>query len=748
MKWHDRRKKNEFLLIISILLAASLACSLPFLDSDSGDPTGAPEVENFQTKSQEPGAAEDDLRCSRLGYPCTYADTSEEEILRGMALMDLADEVFAQEGNAVAVAERLLEENDIAEMYYDERGVWYRVEGAPPLVFLHPEAFTFGLEEEISQTDPTASKKALFSRSLPNGDVPIGENPPSGDGPIGENPPGEKAEKKALFVNPIVWQFGSTVYDSSRDQLLEHRDYSCPGCVKYLQRDSNARDMINEQTQSAGPSYEQFLGWENYDLIHVFAHGYQFCPGQSVTSSGRPVVSGDRETLPENTAGVIEGTSVEDGECVTTIQTGHYQTQEYLLENPRDVAGIAWFHKPGDEVWGELVTTDFFRERYPGGLDDTILFFTSCQLMRDQSLANTLSGTNTAVFGWTDSVIGGRGKATAKQFFTELIDHGLRASVAYEKTTQSESHAEHSDNWHGAQLKMVLDQGSDPRGREVVIMMQPVFRELLEEKDAVPADGVAGDGENDELFILVQVDGVDENQNLEAFEIHLALDGEELQKTFHPKEKIGDYSYWAYEILPLPFDAADRDTVKMESWVDLPEGGDTRHYLEEIEIASCGWTGTASGSRSGQLEGDILYPSTNITGANVEELTLLANEGYLGPSGEVGSDMPSAAELASLPFSAIFANRSQFPFMLVVPGQAATVMLESSNIGVGQQSSFNMVENSQERFEGTFSASVIDALSQEGYSVQGEMIWHVDSFCSLDVIIELAGNPLPASLAP
>jgi hypothetical protein len=726
MFWMNIPAQKKILLVISLLIIASLACSLPFGE-------GSGDAEEFGTPNDD--NTEINLRCTEMGYPCTFAEAPRDKVERGLDLMDLADEVFSQEGNTIAVAERLLEETDIAEIYYDERGVWYRVEGAPPLIFLHPEAFTYGLENESDLEQTHLTSNVLFS-----------PHQPSGDGPIGENPPGEKVQKKALFVNPVVWQFGSSVFDAARSQLLEYRDYKCADCLEYFRGDIKAYDLIDEEIQSAGPSYEQFLGWKDYDLIHVFAHGYQFCPGTSVTSSGQPVVSGDRETFPENTAGVVEGTNLDEGECVTMIQTGHYQTRDYLLENPRDIPGIAWIHKPGDDIWAEVVTTDFFRSKYPGGLDDAILFFTSCQLMKDESLANTLKGTNTAVFGWTQTVTGSRGKATVKDFFTELIDNGLRASVAYEKTIQSESHTEHSEDWHGAELKMVLDQGSDPRGREVVIMIQPIFRELLEENDALPVDGVAGDGEDDELFILIQVDGVDEDQDIEDFEIHLAMDGEELSKTFKPSEKVGDYSYRAFEIISLPFDAADRDFVELEAWVDLPEGGDTRHFLENIEIAGCGWIGTLSGNKSGELKGEIVYPSTNITTANVEALTLLANQGAFGP-GE-GSGMPSAAEFANLPFNAMLGNRAQFPFMMLIPGQAATVMLDSSSFGAGNDVSFDLRENSEERFEGSFSASVTDMASQSGYSVAGEMIWHVDSLCSLDVILELAANPLPANLVP
>lgn len=721
--------EKRILLVISLLIIASLACSLPFVG-------GGPESTDATRESGDQDARDsifDELRCTQMGYPCTFADTPREKYKRALDLMDLADDIFAQEGNAIAVAERLLEEDDIAEMYYDERGVWYRVDGAPPLIFLHPDSFIYGIDDEASQEQSYQAANVLFS-----------PNQPSGDGPIGENPPGEKVQKNALFVNPIVWQFGSSIYDSARSQLLKYRDYECPGCIKNIPGNTNAKDLINDDNQVAGPSYEQFIGWKDYDLIHVFAHGYQFCPGKSVTSSGLPIVSGDSENYPENTAGVIEGTNLDEGECVTTIQTGHFQTREYLLENPRDVAGIAWAHKPGEDIWRELVTTDFFMNEYPGGLDDTILFFTSCQLLKDESFANAIKGTNTAVFGWTDTVKSERGMAVAQQFFTELIENGLRSSVAYDKTVQSESHTEHSETWYGAELKMVLDQGTDPRGREVVTMIQPIFRNFLEENDALPAEGVAGDGEDDELLIMIQVDGVDEDQNVEDFEVHLALDGEELPETFKPTEKFGDYSYRSIEILPLTFDVADRDFVELEAWVDLPEGGDTRHYLEKIEIAGCGWTGTLSGSKSGSVKGEIVYPSTNITTANVEQLSMLANQGAFGP-GE-GSGMPSLSEFANLPFYGIFGNRAQFPFMLIIPGQGATTMLDNTSFGTGKEATLDLSENSQERFEGNFSVSVTDMASQSGYSIAGDLIWHVDSFCSLDVILELAANPLPAGL--
>ena len=299
MIWKDISNRNKILLAICLLIIASLACSLPFGE-------GSGDEEELGTSSDD--NTEINLRCTEMGYPCTFAEAPRDKVERGLDLMDLADEVFSQEGNAIAVAERLLEETDIAEIYYDERGVWYRVEGAPPLIFLHPEAFIYGLENESDLEQSHLASNVLFS-----------PHQPSGDGPIGENPPGEKVLKKALFVNPVVWQFGSSVFDTVRSQLLEYRDYKCADCLEYLRGDIKAYELIDDETQSVGPSYEQFLGWKDYDLIHVFAHGYQFCPGTSVTSSGQPVVSGDRETFPENTAGVVEGTKLDEGDRKSVV---------------------------------------------------------------------------------------------------------------------------------------------------------------------------------------------------------------------------------------------------------------------------------------------------------------------------------------------------------------------------------------------------------------------------------------------
>lgn len=137
------QKKWQLSMILLILLFLTLACSLPFPGS-GGDDTLFPARETTREAADQSQLAQGDLRCEQVGYPCSYADASQEALERSFSLMDTAEEVFAKEGHALAVAERLQAEEDVVEMFYDERGVWYRVAGAPPMIFLHPEVLTLG----------------------------------------------------------------------------------------------------------------------------------------------------------------------------------------------------------------------------------------------------------------------------------------------------------------------------------------------------------------------------------------------------------------------------------------------------------------------------------------------------------------------------------------------------------------------------------------------------------------------------
>ncbi len=729
--------RRYVILLLVFLLAASLACNLPVLgESSSGNQSElvTEEVSGGDAPISTQRASDDEsLRCDSMGYPCSYADADPERVSRSIEIMGLAQETFTEAGDAVAVAQRLKVEPDVVEMYYDERGVWYRVEGAPPMVFLHPEAFQDN--ESSSYQEGYRKLAARVSRR------PVLPEP---DGPVGENPPGEKARKRALFLAPFAWNFGTDVHDGVNPLLTETRDYRCPDCVTLLDTRSNPEEMVTAENPSAGPSLEQFQKWEEYDLIHVLAHGYQFCPGRSVTTSGKPVVSGDRDDLPENTGGIVEGSEVSEGECVTIIQTGHYRTQEAVRNNPGDAKGVAWAYKPGEQIWGEVVTADFFRAEYPEGLDDTILLFSSCQGLRGDDLAQSLIGTNTAVLGWTDYVFAGsRGEPAAVKFFEELIGNGLRVSKAYEKVIDSAAHTQHREDWYGAQL--VLKKDGDPRGREVVTLVHPATRVDLEDGDTTVTQGVVKDGEEDHLYVAARIDGVDKEQSPEDFEVHVNLNGEERTETFpaDSSKQVGEYSYMAQGAVELPYDVTNQESVKFEAWVELPENGETRHVLQEVKPLGCGWTGSMSGVASGEYKGLIMdyqdVAGSLETGELSELLGGLGDSSGLSGMGELTSALGKIWLLT-------FDRSDQFVGMMAPEmGISSLPTLNTELLGYNTQSlSYQESGSGEKEIMGNFSGNYhglklegTEIKRVEGPTVQGEFVYHPGALCNMEVMMPI-----------
>jgi len=286
-------------------------------------------------------------------------------------------------------------------------------------------------------------------------------------------------------------------------------------------------------------------------------------------------------------------------------------------------------------------------------------------------------------------------------------------------------------------------------GPEIIItLMQPVYRVELQNQDAVPTLGVPGDDEHDEILLLVQIEGIDEGQDPDGIEIRFAINGQELGKTITLQEQVGDQTYWALDLFPMPFDAAEHEFIKLEAWVILPSGREIRHVVDEVELANCGWWASLSGGKSGEIKGGLTFPTATFTGATAEELAQLVRAGYLDPTSEEDSEIPSADEFARAPESYMLGSRQTFPYMQIIPGQAAIAMLDLNVLSFGEQVSVNMVVNDEVRKDGTFSTDLIEMTTFSNFIANGELYWHVDSLCSLDVIIEFGRNPYPESMVP
>jgi len=758
--------KRRFRSFLNLTLAAVILLSACSFGSQEDDlKSGSPGTVTISDSSRT-----FELECEIVGYPCTYDEVDPRVLEESFITLDEAVKLVEAGDDIQSAVDYLEGRQDVVEILSEPEGIRFRLKNGPPLWVINAAAVTIG--SKAPGAAKTTSINLVLGPSSPKYQSGNGD-----DGPIGESEHGVEPYKKALLLSPFFWDFDGDETDVVKFTLEKsHRNYSCDKCEVVVKKNT----VPDKEYDESGEAYEflktfninyevsldDFKSWNDYDLIHVSTHGIQVCEDAicaGMLMTGIFVDVSDYQSALERytpETGVAWGTMAVPG-CGTLEETiKDKETSAQELEE----AVTKWGNKGCDAFqnrYWQLVTPDFFEYHYQnsnGSLNEKMIFLSACESMKDLTLAKALAGENTTVYGWTEAVNAGGGATAAIKFYEYYIREGLRAEKAYENVKDRLINDEDSPvlaryKPKGISIESILppellQQGEEnTRGREIITLMQPIYRVELQEKDAIPTNGVAGDGKNDKLLFLVQIDGIDESQNPDDFVIHLAVDGEELEKTFTPQEKISEYSYWTLDEVQLPFDAADREFIELEAWVELPTGGESRHVLEEVELANCGWTGNLSGSLSGELTGDIVFPSTNLTTVNAEDLAFLAEEGYFGP-GNDGSGMPSASEFTNLPLFAMFGNRSQFPFLMLIPGQGGTVMLDSSSFGIGQQVSFNLLENNQERFEGSFSASVTDMASQSAINIDGEMIWHVDSICSMDVILELAANPLPAGLMP
>ena len=667
-----------------------------------------------------------------------------------------------------AAAEVLRNRGDLAELVYGLEAISFRLEGGPEMWLVNGAALASG--EKGAGTDLASTITLSIGSNAPSFDVF------QDDGPIGESRSGEEPFKKALILSPFWWDFGGDETEELAALIRQaHRNYSCADCevewkhntIRDRGEDESPEQYLLTRTLSLNQevSLTDYASWKDYDLVHLSSHGMQVCDGKickGVIMTGRFVTNPEwtQAGRPDfDVPGVLWGRTAVPG-CASLskeLDTGNLSTQEW------DETYEQWQNKgcaTYTNRWWQFINPDFFKAAYDGhSLDDKLIFLNTCQSMKDLTLAKSLAGDNTTILGWTEVVEVDAASQVSLAFYNLYVTNGIRASVAFQKVKQDLEPIFQSPALRGFRPKGIdietlappefLTEGDDDtRGREIVTLLQPVFRHELKERDAIPAMGIPGDGKPDEVLLLVRVDGIDESQDPGEFVIHFMADGEELSETIRPQEASGEYSYLALGLLELPFDVTKSQFIELESWVELPEGGESRHVLEEVELANCGWSATLSGTRTGEIGGDIALPTSTISTASIEQLSLLAAGGLMGPGQDAGPGLPSTSDLATMPESFMLGNREQYPFMLIIPDRSVSAMFAGNSFAFGDQVTVNKSEDSAIRQLGSFSVNLTELGNQETFNAQGEYRWHKDSLCSIDVILELAANPFPESMIP
>jgi len=349
---------------------------------------------------------------------------------------------------------------------------------------------------------------------------------------------GQGAEvKRALVLSPFKYFFKEFDDGAPVAQQLEAtRGYG--GNVTYRE---------NATKTAATVGIQQFSGWENYDVIHVTGHGRQICDANR---------------------------------CVASILTGDiYSDAADLLQLTE--LGLNTAHVRGTEGKFLALGADYFKKKYPSGLDSKLIFFNACQTYSgvNSELRDALLGPNSVFLGWSDVIESNGSKATALALFQDLSTHGVTAQRAFDGLGDLKFNRH---TFEGVDIEAVLrldsKTSSELRIREVVRLERITGGGELLDDGTVAVVGTANDGVVDMVPYQILVEGIPESQQ-DAAVIQFTVDGHSsTPQTVSAGERVGDTGWRLSGQIPYK-DVEPDQRVEMLATVQLPEGGVSSHRV-------------------------------------------------------------------------------------------------------------------------------------------------------------------------
>jgi hypothetical protein len=505
------------------------------------------------------------LACTEKGFPCDLADVPMDLLETGESL---ADEVLvrleAGEGTE-AILDWLLGQEGMAEAEGDETVTVFRLDGAPPVWILRAASLAHNLQAAAAEAAATVPHLPLgFTALVDAAQAPLsgvattGTSKRPADGSsvpnvvVGDEP----ESKSALVLSPFKYQFGeSDEGESLTDLLVATRGYA--GNVVYKK---------NETPGSQQVTLADFQNWAGFDVVHLSTHGNTKC----------------------NATG-----------CSQLISTGvTYGSIEELLELTTEFQGIGAYQTKieGSTVSAISLGGDFFANKYPGGLENTLIFFSACRSFGNfngqpnSEIADALQGTTSVFLGWSDVTKSSTASSASLAFYGALADDGLEAAAAYRTLgSLGISIGVYKGIEYTSELILGLrPAGGDLRIREIVTLLDPLTAEMLEDGHSVVIDGATDDGVADRLPYRIRVDGVRE-ENTGRFDVHLTVGGgDPLDLSLVANgEKVDEFAWEITGLAELGFDALEGQEVDLRAWADLPDQGISEHA---VSVALTGGT--------------------------------------------------------------------------------------------------------------------------------------------------------------
>jgi hypothetical protein len=237
------------------------------------------------------------------------------------------------------------------------------------------------------------------------------------------------------------------------------------------------------------------------------------------------------------------------------------------------------YAKGQDGVEYEVLDADFFRIHYPAGLKDTLVFLNACQSFGPQAtdMVDAIKGNTSVVFGWSETVDSHDAAAAAVALYKALAERGYPAQVAYDELGSLKVGTAQPPLSAPTLLLAGRTEGGDLRIREVVYLLNPATGQILTPSDLVSIQGAENDGTPDAAPFLVRIDGVKQELSADMM-VHVSIDGKETVPVALTSGQRNDEDQWTLSgIVPLSYDLTQETPVQFRAWVNLHDGGESKH---------------------------------------------------------------------------------------------------------------------------------------------------------------------------
>jgi hypothetical protein len=434
-----------------------------------------------------PPAAEelDALACDELGFPCSWADVSDEAFDASMRLLDDAGDALGAGEDPTEVAARLAADEAVVAATHDETGVQFRVDGAPPVVAFAPAASP--LYNAVETLAAAGDLPLLAAYSDSGGPEVVAAT-------YGTTRQADLRPRSALVIRPweqfdldtlraLMVRNGLLEPDEEPDwdQLRGRFD----GTASVLR----ASEHLNVVEDS---SVEAFAAFRDHDLVLIQTHSSTFG-----SKKGCDPAKG-------HVCGPVLG-----GPVLAPAESGPGEALEAIKFQQLDRLPAGATVGKIFDMWTVAFTPDYFAQQYGTRPHRAVLIINACKT-GDESIPVT--GLTAAIgdagshstFAWTNAIDAIAADATTAVLAGLLVDDALPAELAMRVIERSPSLVGHLVG--GREQARLIRLGSDRRVRDAATVQDRGAR--MEPGAVIQVDGDPGDGKDDVIRTLsIRVDG-------------------------------------------------------------------------------------------------------------------------------------------------------------------------------------------------------------------------------------------------